>query len=171
MANLSRCHTKIHNTARNLDWWISKCHETYMIIPQELAQNDDTECREQRRIFRKWRFVLRVGYHCPTTEVQHNMFIVRLHPGTLLNNIHRDDSRFAPSQWETALVCNDLSLPEVKPRISPDESSEINHRYLIAYVVFYGMQLFIYAITSTAFQLNRRWTYGIRIWMDLFIHA
>ena len=34
--------------------------------------------------------------------------------------IHKADSRFAPSQWEMALLCNDVSLAGHKPRISPD---------------------------------------------------
>ena len=32
---------------------------------------------------------------------------------------YRADSRFAPSQWETSLQCNDISLAGCKPRISP----------------------------------------------------
>ena len=35
--------------------------------------------------------------------------------------LYRADSRFAPSQWETALLCNDVShWLGAKPRISPD---------------------------------------------------
>ena len=33
--------------------------------------------------------------------------------------IDRADSRFAPSQWETALLCNNMSLAGRKPSISP----------------------------------------------------
>ena len=38
-----------------------------------------------------------------------------------IENTYRADSRFVPSQWETTLLCNNLShWPGRKPRISPD---------------------------------------------------
>ena len=34
-------------------------------------------------------------------------------------NVNRVDSRFLPSQWETALLCSDVSLAGCKPSIVP----------------------------------------------------
>ena len=42
---------------------------------------------------------------------------------------YRADSRFAPSQWETALLCNDVwhALTGCKPRISPGIDGSLNY--------------------------------------------
>ena len=42
--------------------------------------------------------------------------------------ISRADSGFAPNQWETAFLCNDVSHWENQPRISPD----IGAKYMLS---------------------------------------
>ena len=44
---------------------------------------------------------------------------VRVNFALMRTLFYSDDSRFVPGQWERVLLCNDVSLAERKPRISP----------------------------------------------------
>ena len=101
----------------------------------------------------------------------------------ILHTSLRADSRFAGSQWETMLHCNDVSLTGHKPRISPDHCSDWGKIYFkisthknIPYLTlmgklwgvfcmdlgenwppYNGTTLYLTGICLSIYQLNEAW--------------
>ena len=80
------------------------------------------------------------------------------------------DTRCAPSQWETALLCNDVSHWLGANLESALCMSKLNHacQYLVSFVLFHAIVFFLVMFWCINRRVSFRVTF-VRIWLKIYM--